>query len=337
MKNLARSAIRRVRSYLKSSAAVRRLMDEGADYADSNAEQFTDLFWHEVMLADRIRVDAYAQGIARNVSRDDVVLDLGTGTGLLAMLAARQHPKKVYAIDHSRFIEVAKRIATHNGLGDIEFVPVSSRDFRPPELIDIVVHDQLGADIVNENMLANMADLRQRGVLSETCRFLPGRFELFVEPVSLKPDGRIPFIWEQPVQGIDFSLLKSESGPLSRYMRYDYRSRYTQGVVAQFLGDPQPALEIDMNQGQFTMRSEVELRREITREGTLDGFCLHFVAYFDEQTWFTTSPHEPLTHWRNRLFRVPRRRCRIGESIVYRVTMPDVLNPDGWAVVEIER
>lgn len=336
MNRLARSALRKVRSFLKSSPAVRKLMGDAADYADSNADQFTDLFWHEVMLADRVRVDAYAEGIARNVSGTDVVLDLGTGTGLLAMLAARQHPKKVYAIDHSRFIEVAKRIAIHNGCGDIEFVPVSSRDFRPAEPIDVVVHDQLGADIVNENMLANMADLKQRGLLSESCRFLPGRFELFVEPVSLKPDGRIPFIWEQPVHGLDFSLLRDESDQLARYMRFDYRSRYTQGAVEQFLGEPAAALEIDMNRGQFTMGNEVKLVREVVRDGTLDGFCLHFIAYFDDQSWFTTSPLEPLTHWRNRIFRVPRRHCRVGDTIAYRATMPDVLNPDGWSVTEFE-
>ena len=46
-----------------------------------NRQVFTDLAWHERMLADRVRIDAYRKGISGSVKPGDVVIDLGTGTG----------------------------------------------------------------------------------------------------------------------------------------------------------------------------------------------------------------------------------------------------------------
>lgn len=328
-RRLIRSAVRRIDATVKSSARLRSLV-----YDDANAEQFTDIYWHELMLADRLRVEAYAKAIARNVGPDDVVLDVGTGTGLLAMLAARQRPRRIHAIDHSDFIGIARRIASHNGFDAITFIRTNSRDFTPPEPVSVVIHDQLGADVFNENIIENMTDLKRRGVLTADCRFLPGRFSLFVEPVSLKAEFQVPFLWERRVEGLDFSLLRDID--VSRYERDEYRSRYTQGVVSHFLGAPSPAFEVDLNRWSCDVPAAVDLTRRVVRGGALDGFAVHFVARFDDETAMDTSPLEPPTHWRNRLFRVPGRDCSPGDEIVYRVNLAQPVYPETWSVEVIE-
>ena len=75
-----------------------------------NETNFAGLAEHEEMLSDSVRVNAYHQGIRRNVRPGDVVVDLGTGTGLLAFMASRAGAKKVYAVEHSDFIEIAREI-----------------------------------------------------------------------------------------------------------------------------------------------------------------------------------------------------------------------------------
>src|SRR4051812_47056359 len=70
-------------------------------YEFRNRSSFTDLIQHDRMLADEVRMGAYREGIAKHVSHGDVVLDLGTGTGVLAFLAARSGARVVHAVEHS--------------------------------------------------------------------------------------------------------------------------------------------------------------------------------------------------------------------------------------------
>ena len=141
-------------------ASSERLMS--VVYDNMNETNFAGLADHEEMLSDAVRVDAYHRGIHRNVAPGDVVLDLGTGTGLLAFMASRAGAAKVYAVEHSDFIEVAREIGRHNGFTNVEFVQANSREFTPPEPIDVVLHEQMGDELFNENMLENLLDLRDR-------------------------------------------------------------------------------------------------------------------------------------------------------------------------------
>ena len=71
-----------------------------------NETNFAGLSEHEEMLSDSVRVQAYHHGIHRNVQPGDVVVDLGTGTGLLAFMASRAGARKVYAVEHSDVIDI---------------------------------------------------------------------------------------------------------------------------------------------------------------------------------------------------------------------------------------
>lgn len=192
------------------------LMDIAYDVM--NKHNFAGLAEHEEMLSDRVRIDTYHRGIIRNIHPGDVVLDLGTGTGVLAMMASRAGARKVYAVEHSEFIEVAREIAAHNGFTNIEFVQANSREFTPPEPIDVVLHEQMGDELFNENLLGNVLDLRNR-VLRAGGRILPGRFRLFIEPVSLRESMRVRRLWNIDLpDGIDLSCLRSS--PVAA--RYDH-------------------------------------------------------------------------------------------------------------------
>lgn len=117
-----------LRERARANSTIRSLL-----YDNANRGAFEGIAFQEVMLTDKTRVDAYAEGIRRTVQPGDVVIDLGTGTGILAMLAAQQDPKRIYAIEHGGIIEVARQAAAHNGIGCITFLNQNSREFNPPE------------------------------------------------------------------------------------------------------------------------------------------------------------------------------------------------------------
>jgi len=96
------------------------------------------------MLSDQLRVDTYYRAISKQVKKGDVVVDLGTGTGILSFFAAAQGPEKIHALDHSNIIETAKTVAQRNGIRSIQFHKTSSKDFAPAEKVNVLIHEQMG-------------------------------------------------------------------------------------------------------------------------------------------------------------------------------------------------
>jgi type I protein arginine methyltransferase len=302
----------------------------------SNVSEFSNLFEHEKMLADQIRVQTYRKAIETYIKPGQVVVDLGTGTGILAIYAARQHPRKVYAIDHSNFITIAEKIAIGNDIHTIDFQNINSRNFKPPEKVDVILHEQIGDELFEENMIENLLDLKKR-ILKEGGYILPGRFEFYVEPVSLKPEYTVPYMWDNTDCGIDFSTLANDS-ELKKTITNSYRFRYLEyGSVEKFMGNPHPILSFDLNDDDFPARLEVQKQtRLVVENGALDGFCTYFNVIFDDEIHFDTSPKSPKTSWGTRLIRTDRKAFKAGDSISYELIFPDFTSPDSWSVNLLE-
>jgi hypothetical protein len=182
-------------------------------YEALNRDQFGRLAVHDAMLADDVRMGAYARGIGANVREGDVVLDLGTGVGVLACLAARQRPRKLFAIDHNA-VDLARTLAEANGFRGIDFRRVHSEDLNPDE--PVVFQEQMGTATFNERMVTSVAAVRDR-VLRPGGRILPNRFDVFLEPAQLREDRVMPLIREHRPEGLDFSALQGAARQESGY------------------------------------------------------------------------------------------------------------------------
>ena len=67
------------------------------------------------MVADRVRLDAYAQAVRKTVREGSTFAEIGTGTGIFAVLACQVGASKVFAIEPSPVIQVAREVAVANG------------------------------------------------------------------------------------------------------------------------------------------------------------------------------------------------------------------------------
>jgi protein arginine N-methyltransferase 1 len=76
------------------------------------------------MLEDHKRTGAYFQAVMQNRRQfaGKVVLDVGTGSGILAIFAARAGARKVYAVEATAMAQHARKLVQHNGVR-----PASSR------------------------------------------------------------------------------------------------------------------------------------------------------------------------------------------------------------------
>lgn len=115
------------------------------------------------MIADRTRMHAFAEAMRRVITPGSVVIDLGAGPGLFALLACRFGARRVYAIEPADVIQVAREIAAANGLADrIEFIQAMSTDATVPERADVIVSDIGGVMPWFQAHLPSIADARRR-------------------------------------------------------------------------------------------------------------------------------------------------------------------------------
>jgi protein arginine N-methyltransferase 1 len=296
-----------------------------------NRRQFADILEHERMLADRERVDAYAAAIRKHVHAGDVVVDLGTGSGILAYLASLMQPRMIYALDHSHIIEKARVLAKRNGVTNIAFQSLNSRKFNCPEPVDVLIHEQMGAYLFNENMLANVLDLRDR-LLKTGGRILPNRFELFVEPVQLRDAYRVPFLWELNLHGLKFDrihdIMQSEMTP-----RRNHRLIHAL-EVDHLLTTAQPILSFDLETMKLDeLPRRVDYERSVTAPGRMDGLAVYFRAMFDDENMLDTNPlrcdGRPV-HWNTPLLRCEAREYAHGDVVRLSLEMHAHEVPNTW-------
>lgn len=143
-----------------------------------------DLGWHAALLLDEARVEWFARAIAANVRPGDVVLDVGSGSGLLAMLAARAGARRVYAVEQSPIVEMARELIAVNSLAEtITLLPGRSFDVELPERADVIVSETLGAWGADEGIAAIMADATAR-LAVPGARLVPDGLTMYLAPID---------------------------------------------------------------------------------------------------------------------------------------------------------
>jgi type I protein arginine methyltransferase len=302
-----------------------------------NLQYFADLTRHDDMLADRARVDTYFEAIDKHVRQGDEVVDLGTGTGLLSCFAARAGASLVHAVEYGPIIDAAQNVAKENGITNIAFHRVSSREFSLPHRVDVIVHEQLGAALFNEHVVANVVDLRDR-LLKEGGLILPHRLRLFVAPVQADEGLYAPFAWEQTLHGLTFRALRAyaEAHPEG----YLYRN-YNPLPLDAFLTEPQPIVDVDLlTATPAELPTSVRYSETVRTQGILHGFCVFFEARFDEELSITTSPVDPAraVHWAVPMLRAQRQKVHPGDTVSLNLEWTDLAVPPTWRwAVEVTR
>ena len=121
------------------------------------------LHFYGEMIANRPRVERYVEALRQAVKPDSVVLDLGCGQGLFALLACRFGARRVYAIEPDNVINIAREAAAANGFRDrIEFFQSVSTEVTLPEPATIIISDLRGVLPWFQKHIPSIVDARQR-------------------------------------------------------------------------------------------------------------------------------------------------------------------------------
>lgn len=266
-------------------------------------EGFGSVFSHLEMLRDSLRVLTYRRAIEKQAP-GKVVAEIGCGTGILSLFAAKAGAAKVVAIEESRISEVAAGMFAANGFAErIELKVGNSRNVELEPRADLIIHEILGTDPFEESLLPVLADARHR-LLAPGGRFLPGRLEVFCVGVECEDRATPSRVQAEArelagIYGFDF-------GPFLRALETAGSRRdrpWTAGGERTFnrriLSEESRLLDLDFHWEDLLERAgrPVVVPLRITAGGILDGVVLFFRAWFDEETCVTTSPVAPATSW----------------------------------------
>ena len=176
---------------------------------------------HARMLHDDRRTTDYIAALREAVRPEDIVLDIGTGSGVLAVAAARAGARHVYAIEASDIADVAERVFACNGVQDrVTLIRGWSRIIELPEPADLLVAEVIGNEPFEEEILETTLDARRR-LLKPDARLIPHILELVARPL-LVPDaesrqraiGREAIERWRQLYGIEFQPLLDAAFPV---------------------------------------------------------------------------------------------------------------------------
>lgn len=280
------------------------------------------LEYHREMVRDEPRTSAYARAIAETVRPGDVVVDIGTGTGILAMLAARAGASRVYAIESARVAELARRLVIANGLESVvTVIEAVSDDVTLPERADVLVSEILWNGGLGEGIVASFSDARER-LLVPDARIVPARVEMWVAPVHSAAAYESVRGWSPDHLGLDFSVVQDVAADATFTRWFDEDELLAPGA---------PVGAVDLL-GPLTTTFAGEARFTADRDGVLHGLGAWFAADLSPGVRLSNAP--PMRgSWMHAYLPVKQAvPVTAGEPIRARV---EVLTPDelwGWAV-----
>lgn len=171
------------------------------------------------MLSDDVRMQAYLKAMKKAIKPGSIVLDIGTGTGIMAFFAVKFGAKYVYAIETNDLIHIAEETARKNGLASkIAFIKDLSTNVSLDEKADVIVSDLRGALPLFQTHIPSIVDARTR-LLKSGGVMIPQRDTLWASVVSSrKPYSQIVSPWEK--YGADFDMSIAKRMSVNNYIKH---------------------------------------------------------------------------------------------------------------------
>ncbi|KAK1230485.1 Nuclear SAM-dependent mono-and asymmetric methyltransferase [Marasmius sp. AFHP31] len=255
------------------------------------------------MLKDSVRTGSYRSAIVDNAHlfKGKTVLDVGCGTGILSMFAAKAGASHVVGIDMSNIIDQAQKIIEANGFKDtITLVKGKLEEAELPiKEFDIIISEWMGYFLLYESMLDTVLLARDK-YLKPDGRLFPDNATIYIAAIEDQDykDEKINF-WDN-VYGFDYSCIKDIALREPLVDTVDLKSVVT---------DPCMIKHIDLTTAK---KEDLTFEANFSLPVTRNDYVHAFLAWFDisfacthKKVKFSTGPHAQYTHWKQTVFYTP--------------------------------
>ena len=244
------------------------------------------LDYYRTLMADDIRMVKYRRALSAVLRKDDSVIDLGCGTGILAFIACSLGARHVAAIDSRNVAHAAELMAKHLGFADrMSVMHQDSGTVSLPERANVLVTETLGMLGLDEGILGNVIDARRRLLVADA-RVIPKTVSVSFVPIDSPEiyDRHVGW-WRTESSGFDLSPLAVFASNSIFPVKLDAGSFLSKGAETIVAG--LETVEESTASGAVTFVS--------SRSGQLHGFGGWFTATLAPGIELSSLTDE--THW----------------------------------------
>jgi hypothetical protein len=255
--------------------------------------------WHVNMMNDTPRNEAFFRAIEAAVSKDDLVLEIGTGSGLLAMKAADCGAAQVTTCEMSTTISrAAQEIIDLNGFSKtVKVLNKKSTDLRIPDDLprqaNVVLAEVLSSEFVGEGVISSLRDARSR-LLANDGKMVPAGGSIMIALLADVPGlSEQAFVGE--VGGYDLSHFNSIT---SHKIDISLASR-----DVRFLTKPIAPFEFDFYDASAFANKNIKLEVTVTEDGPCIGILQWNRVDLGNGIIYENDPQLITSHWLTPLYR----------------------------------
>eukprot|EP00828_Plagiopyla_frontata_P002876 TRINITY_DN1064_c0_g2_i2.p1 TRINITY_DN1064_c0_g2~~TRINITY_DN1064_c0_g2_i2.p1 ORF type:complete len:365 (-),score=65.66 TRINITY_DN1064_c0_g2_i2:66-1160(-) len=262
---------------------------------DHYFDSYSHFSIHEDMLKDRVRTEAYQKAIYRNkhLFNNKIVLDVGCGTGILSLFAARAGAKHVYSIEKANIVYHAKQIVKENNLEDtITIIQGKVEQIElPVSKVDIIISEWMGYMLLYESMLDSVLFARDKWLVKGGMLF-PDKACIKIAAIEDEEYKDHKFNFWNDVYGYEMKNIKKWALMEPVVDRVDKK---------QIISTTCKIFEVNLETVKI---EDLQFSNKYSIKFTKKEFVYALVAWFDVQfthgseiLTLTTSPYERSTHW----------------------------------------
>ena len=257
---------------------------------------------HEEMLKDTVRTGTFKDAIMDNsdIFKDKIVLDIGCGTGILSIFAAKAGAKQVFGIEFADIADYAKEIIKRNNLEDkITVIKSKVEDAElPVEKVDIIISEWMGYFLLYESMFDSVLFARDKWLDKNNGFMLPDTASISIasiEDVDYKKQ-KIDF-WNN-VYGINMDCFKQTTlnEPLIDVCP---KNRINSNSCKIFEVD---LLNVKKEELDFSSHYELTFNRNNDYFSGIVGWFETGFTKLNKKFNLSTSPYLKSTHWQQTVF-----------------------------------
>ncbi|XP_074648357.1 protein arginine N-methyltransferase 3-like [Tubulanus polymorphus] len=281
-----------------NESPINRLAD---DEDDSYFGSYGHFGIHAEMLKDKVRTESYRDFIYKNkhLFKDKVVLDIGCGTSILSLFAAKAGARKVIGIDQSEIIFEAMDIIRQNKLEDtITLIKGRVEEVTlPVEKVDIIISEWMGYFLLFESMLDTVLYARDKWLADDGLVF-PDGCSIHLQASSDRDLHQKYLSYWDDVYGFKMSCMKTSVVKEATVEITKSEKMISTAAMIKEL----PCNSCTVKDLDFTSTFTVT----ITEDGTITAFIGYFDTFFqkacENPVMFSTGPAATPTHWKQTVF-----------------------------------